>query len=154
MIKASKTEQGRFVIYRIARPIGNEHFRQGLAHSSSFGRVIVDKDDRLKPQVEVCGQSDNVLGLVLPIDAPGCKIIQAQNHFPVASDCFQGGCFVVLACYRQENSASGQALERQLKILECFTDGLRPSQAHFFPTYLADDSAPERVVQIHDREFS
>src|SRR5450631_355855 len=126
---------------------------QRLAHCGTFRRVVVDEHQAVDSEFELRGDHAKVFGLWLPIGGKSGKILAAQNHFGVFVDRAARDIGVVLRAHREYDTALrqilGVALQREMRL----ASGRAFAEDDALNAVIADDAAPQGVVEIEDEAF-
>ncbi len=73
-IEAIQLPQPFGVPGRVGWPVRDQHRGQGLAHATALEGTVVDEDDRFQPEVQFLHELDDVVCLVVPVDAPSGQV--------------------------------------------------------------------------------
>ena len=83
------------------------------------------------------------------------EVVAPQHHRRVAVDRLERHRLLVLAGDGEQRCpAACSALQRPLEVDERLADGVVPAEAQLLPAVVADDAAPQRVVEIDDDELA
>src|ERR1051325_6951291 len=116
--------------------------------------MVVDKHEVVEPEIQLARERKQITHLVVPVDPPPGEIGATQHHLRMTIDGFQSDLFRILADESQHDPPTGQAFESPLKRAECFTDGVVAAEIQVLPSDLADDTAPQGVVEVEDENLS
>ena len=128
------------------------HLRQGVAHRRAFMVAVIDKDERVEPDIQLGSQRPQVVGFGQPVDAPGGKVGLAQHLVRVLTQhrVKIGG--VVLAAQRQDEAALLQAQDAALEI-DKQVARVVGAELDAVDAVLAHHAAPQRVVGIEHQHL-
>mmetsp|Transcript_53931 Transcript_53931/g.157379 ORF Transcript_53931/g.157379 Transcript_53931/m.157379 type:complete len:460 (+) Transcript_53931:682-2061(+) len=117
-------------------------------HLLHLCRGVVDEDEGLQAEVQLCRKLLQVRALVLPVDGPGGDVLRLQPHVqsPLVEDAADV-CLVVLAGEADE-PASG--LELHESVLQRHVHARHAKLGH---TVLAHDPSPEGVVAVDHEDL-
>ena len=153
-VEAAQAEQGALVEHRVLRPLRHEHLGQGLAHARALNGIVVEEHDGLQAEVQLRRQLDEVRGLVLPVDAPAGEVLDPELHLGMPPDGFERDGLLVLADDAEHEAAARESLERALEIREGLPHAVVTAELQVLPAHVADDAAPQRVIEVHDDELA
>ena len=144
-------EDGFGIAGRVVGQLDHLDRRQHHAHARPLGRIIVDEGDGLEAEADLLGNLQQGLRLVAPIDPEGREVIFLQDHVRQLGDGGTRLFLVVLAGDGQGDAARGQSaqdlLEMKVGIARIVAAELKAFQA-----VLAQDAAPERVVEVEHQQ--
>ena len=113
------------------------------AYLSALHPAVVEEDEAIEPQIEICSQATEVFRLRLPVHLRGGKMLPLQHHaWMLGEDRTHIGLFIFA---HQDQQKAGRATIDQ-KLLE-----LSMSLLDYHPQrpVLAADPAPESVVGVY-----
>src|SRR5260221_496059 len=96
----------------------------------------------------------DVLRLVAPVDAVRGEVLGLDEHLRVRLHRVERDGLFVLADDGERDAALREREDGALEIDERFADGIVAAEPQVLPALIADDAAPERVVEIEDEELA
>ena len=124
-----------------------------FADEVALERVVVEENQGIQADIKLFGDGAEVGGLIVPIGAEGGDIGSAQHHFGVFFERFERVGFVVLGADGEDDAAAGEILGVFLDGGEAFAEGAALADGDAVHAVIADDAAPERVVEIEHQAF-
>ena len=124
------------------------------SHECPLGRVVVDEHERIELQFQPLGDRPQVVGLVLPIghEARECRD-SFENHVVALIERLAGFFVVVLRANGEHDSPLLEFLGIALKCEEGFAFAGALPELDAAGPQVADNSAPQRVVQVEHQDL-
>ena len=136
----------------IGAHIRRRHFGQLARNQSPLCRIVVDKHDAIKANIELCGDLADVFRFRIPVCFECAEILELQDAVGMR-EAFLCIFDVVLRTHSQDDAAPLQVLYILLKIQESLADWMVATQNQVLHAIVANDPAPKCVVQVEDETF-
>ena len=133
--------------------LGDGDLGEELADQVALKWAVIEKHHGVEADVQGLLNQLDVLGLVVPIGDKHGNVFFAQHHVGVLAKWQERVFVLVLAAHGEDDAAFGKVEKVVLEIVEGGAV-VELAEADAVEAVVADDAAPERVVEIEDDTFN
>ena len=119
----------------------------------ALGGVVVDEDEGVGAEVQLAGDGEDVVGFGLPVGFEGREVFELEDGVGVG-EALSGGCLIVLGADGQQDAPVAQGEAVLLEGGEGLGEGGLAAKDDVVEAVVADDSAPEGVVEVEDQDLA
>ena len=132
---------------------GHGDARDVLADDLPFEGVVIEKHHRVETNVQDGLDGAYVVYFCLPVGLEHGYVVELQDHVGMMLKRLPGCFLVVFRGHADDDAALAQFLYPHLELSEGFSDAQSVTQLDAFYAVVANDSAPDGVVEVEDEAF-